>query len=342
MISNTLFLTYTIMFFLSLQAVTLVLMVLRHNESGNTKLMKATRNFVIVSLVLGLFYYISFYRELVLGNFAYGILARGFDAIIFYAMGYSWVKLIDATIDSPNPKLVKWRKGTPKVFIGLMILSASAYMFLLNDYYTTSYTWAEITVVILEGVLGITVIVFTLAYVLLSFRDLADDMSRSYIIVVSILMNFNNLWNNVIVCFVFIKVVSPTILSSKLYGVTAILILIINLLTIIYIYKKDFSPFFFGPRKTRPRPLSEEEVVDMVAESHRLTERERSVLALAYQGLTNPDIAEKLFISRHTVKRHMHNIFEKLDVSTRVEMIRLIQSQVTREEKETIHTGKKR
>lgn len=339
MISNTLFLTYTIMCFLSLQAVTLVLMIIRHNESGNTKLMKATRNFVIVSLVLGLFYYISFYRELVLGEFAYGVFSRGLDAVIFYAMGYSWVKMIDATIDSTNPKLVKWRKHTPKVFIGLMILSAAAYMFLLNDYYITDDAWAEITVIILEGVLGITVVVFTLVYVLLSFRDLADGMSRSYIIVVSILMNFNNLWNNVVVCFVFVKAVSPTILSSKLYGVTSVLILIINLFTVIYIYKKDFSPFFFGTKKAQPSSLSEEEVIDVVAESHRLTERERSVLALAYQGLTNPDIAEKLFISRHTVKRHMHNIFEKLDVSTRVELIRLIQSQMNPQKKENEHTS---
>lgn len=48
-----------------------------------------------------------------------------------------------------------------------------------------------------------------------------------------------------------------------------------------------------------------------------LTEREREVLELLAQGLTNPRIAEQLFISTNTVKRHLKTIFEKLGVSTR-------------------------
>lgn len=48
-----------------------------------------------------------------------------------------------------------------------------------------------------------------------------------------------------------------------------------------------------------------------------LTEREREVLDLLAQGLTNKEIAEKLFITANTVKRHLKAIFEKLDVHTR-------------------------
>ena len=48
-----------------------------------------------------------------------------------------------------------------------------------------------------------------------------------------------------------------------------------------------------------------------------LTAREVEVLRLVAQGLTNQDIAEKLFVSDHTVHRHLANILNKLSVSSR-------------------------
>jgi DNA-binding NarL/FixJ family response regulator len=48
-----------------------------------------------------------------------------------------------------------------------------------------------------------------------------------------------------------------------------------------------------------------------------LTAREREVLALLRQGMTNKEIAETLVISENTVKRHLKAIFAKLDVNTR-------------------------
>lgn len=65
------------------------------------------------------------------------------------------------------------------------------------------------------------------------------------------------------------------------------------------------SPGELGPRE-RDKP--------------RLSNREREIVALVAQGFKNKEIAERMFISEQTVKNHLHNIFDKLGVSDRLEL----------------------
>jgi NarL family two-component system response regulator LiaR len=58
-----------------------------------------------------------------------------------------------------------------------------------------------------------------------------------------------------------------------------------------------------------------------------LTEREREVLALLVEGLSNADIASHLFISVPTAKYHVRNILSKLGVSSRTEAVALVLQQ---------------
>lgn len=62
---------------------------------------------------------------------------------------------------------------------------------------------------------------------------------------------------------------------------------------------------------------------ETVRVGHDLTEREREVLALMVKGLNNVEIADRLVVSRSTVKVHVSNILAKLGASTRTEAVAL-------------------
>jgi len=63
---------------------------------------------------------------------------------------------------------------------------------------------------------------------------------------------------------------------------------------------------------TQPPPLG-----------HDLTAREREVLSFMVQGITNPQIAQELFVSRSTVKFHVSSILSKLSAASRTEAVAL-------------------
>jgi DNA-binding CsgD family transcriptional regulator len=55
-----------------------------------------------------------------------------------------------------------------------------------------------------------------------------------------------------------------------------------------------------------------------------LTEAEHSVTGLVADGLTNREVAAKLFLSPHTVDSHLRHIFRKLDINSRVDLVRMV------------------
>jgi DNA-binding NarL/FixJ family response regulator len=60
-----------------------------------------------------------------------------------------------------------------------------------------------------------------------------------------------------------------------------------------------------------------------------LTAREAETVVMVTAYLSNKEIADKLFISEGTVKRHLHNIYEKLGVSSRLDLFRYVKENVS-------------
>ena len=63
---------------------------------------------------------------------------------------------------------------------------------------------------------------------------------------------------------------------------------------------------------------------DELAHAYGLTAREREVLGFLAHGHNGVYIGEELVISPNTVRTHIHNIYRKLDVTSREDILRLV------------------
>ena len=55
-----------------------------------------------------------------------------------------------------------------------------------------------------------------------------------------------------------------------------------------------------------------------------MTTSELAVARLVASGLTNREVADRLFVSPHTVNSHLRHVFTKLGINSRVELARLV------------------
>ncbi|MCX7820318.1 MAG: response regulator transcription factor [Brevinematales bacterium] len=58
--------------------------------------------------------------------------------------------------------------------------------------------------------------------------------------------------------------------------------------------------------------------------NYKIGKRETEIINMIIQGLDNKEIADKLFISESTVRNHISNIYRKLNVSNRIELLKTI------------------
>lgn len=101
----------------------------------------------------------------------------------------------------------------------------------------------------------------------------------------------------------------------------------------------DFRPAIYGflcyiifrdknKEKTKEEDAESEKEPPILVEKEKrppdleiLTRRERQIAGLIKKGLSNREIAEELYISETTVKKHVSNIFEKLKISSRKDLM---------------------
>jgi DNA-binding CsgD family transcriptional regulator len=89
---------------------------------------------------------------------------------------------------------------------------------------------------------------------------------------------------------------------------------------------------YAGPYQQPVTPEAASSALAALARRHGITHREQEVMALLVEGKSNKEIEDSLCISFSTVKNHVYNLYRKLEVNSRAQLLRLVMIESTRME----------
>ncbi len=108
-------------------------------------------------------------------------------------------------------------------------------------------------------------------------------------------------------------------------------------LYILSILNKHLSLRFYNKY---PNGVKNNDYADTFINLYHLTERETEILNLIYRGMPIKNISENLYISENTVKKHTHNIFNKMHITSRSQLFKLVYDcKTNRDDKLSDHSG---
>ena len=83
-------------------------------------------------------------------------------------------------------------------------------------------------------------------------------------------------------------------------------------------YIKEILKHFSSQPQTKPLLIKDKNIGNLL---EPLTTREIEILSLLSKGLKNREIGDKIFLAQTTIKKHIYNIYQKLDVHSRIEVV---------------------
>lgn len=319
---DLMFFMYIFAGFAGVLAILMAVLLIKYRHSGNKRLLVSIRNFMLCTVFIDFIYFYFEYNEMVNHEYTVHAPVRIADVWLFIGQVYFWTVYMREKGMLKEEKIKLMNRASLAAVIVCLLLSVILYGFMMDDYYLAREGMNEYILIAIETVISIALTSIDLWYLKMALSEVVQRKCRKNMIWISVLLTVNGTWNAILVIGLIIGRLDAFI--EHTIDPTPIFIFATNIVTIMLIMNEDFTALFKAGEHEKSKADVLTARLDYIAEVHLLTEREREIMELAYNKMTNPEIADKLCISKYTVKNHMHNIFEKLDVSTRAELSALI------------------
>jgi len=289
-----------------------------------SELAKACTLFMVAMLVICCYDMTIYYGDYVIGSFNNLNVMRIGNCIIAGTM-LMWIKLQVQLVKRESLKVLD--NIVKKYLMFYIALWLTLTIFLGTDQlYTLKWMLLATDIILVIGFMSSSI-----AHII--FISVSGEKKELYSIVVVTAML---LWNYVSYFWGETSVYwGNSVFIREPLDLTIFFWLIINAVMIWFIYKLVFVPAFMkdkGNEEAASAKNKSERIVE-VCEQYKLTQREKELMELIYAGKSNKEIAETLFLAESTVKTHVYNIFRKMEVKNRIEVICIINGDAIEVEK---------
>lgn len=313
---------YLFAIFVGIAGITMVFLAGRRH---NTELNKALKLFQIGMLVMSLYDLLLYYTNYILGDIR-DMLTLRIGSCIIAVLFFLWINLAQKIAKTDEFKALQKSAGI-YIAIYAAIWFLSTIIFTVNYFYTLRWMLLVTDIILL--------LIMLVGSVVYTSKCVVEHQPRGtvyYMIIVTAMLVWNYasyFWGEASVYWGNSKFIREPL------DLTIIFWFVVNIATVIFIYRTDFNEAFKSEQQSViAQEFNLDSRMDEVAKEYDLTGREKDLSRLIYEGNSNSQIAQKLFISESTVKTHVYNIFRKMDVKNRIGVTYIIRGECPNNTKE--------
>ena len=283
------------------------------------------RAFNVAFLMYILVGFADFYRTFFFLKWEMNVLLMAMYNVGLIIFAYYWLRFSQEFIG-----VFAKRRLQIIVIVGGISLAAWAtvYLFFMDKEYNLYSTTGKLLGILPDTVFYVTLAAYGLIDIISASksRDL-NTQNRNYFIIVNLMILFNLCWGYLDDLVLVFYPFGEMLAALYPFNPNTLIYFVFNIWTVLFLYKNNFFIAASDYDNAVPDIGAGIYTIDEIAGRFNLTKREKEMIQLVYKGYSNPEISTRLNITTGTVKRHIQNIYKKMEIKNRYELIYLIKSE---------------
>ena len=304
---------YLIAIFLGISSFTMSILARR---KGNTSLNNAMLMFSACLLIMCIYDMIIYYTDYFIAGYDNIELLRLGDCIISILF-ILWLSL-EQRLTEENILEGYYKMARIYTIAYASVWCISTIAFSVEFMYTIKWI-----LLVSDIVLVFMMLIGSISYIVAALYKRSDRDLTVYMVIITAMLTWNYasyFWGETSVYWGNSKFIREPL------DLTIIFWFVINIVMIYLTYRRAFVPAYFSS-EDKATEFSLEDRLEKVREQYDLTDREKELVELIYEGRSNAEIAEALFISESTVKTHIYNIFKKMKIKNRMSVMKIVRDE---------------